>query len=346
MPNTQVDMNQDPTKILQQLIKINTASLGPYQKGVNKRLEEMGMAHVDEAVQGGVDPRQVQSQAGLDHKELLSNLLKQSPITQSDQAQSKNPTQDQSVNQMPQGNFIQKFFDALPGGQERQLNRQSTSADISLKNQEINLGGKSNIELQKEKYKSDLESQKEQKKLEAEQQKERQSRMNSIFDPILSPKPIDSTTANNLSFIENSLTALDNMNNILGINYDDKTGTISVKNKDKLKDPVWLSKNRQELIRARDIYINKSLRRDTGAAIGKDEEKAFRKTFGFDVGVKSWLKNPEIIAKSLVESQQQLMRDRSRLLPNEQRDNEIKMLLKQGFTKEDIFNEYEKRGEL
>lgn len=88
MPQNNVNVNQDPTQILKQLMAARQSMLGPYQKGVNKKLEEAGAAHVEEALQGGVDPRQIQSQAGLDHpvmdqqQEVQPQMQPQQPVQQ------------------------------------------------------------------------------------------------------------------------------------------------------------------------------------------------------------------------------------------------------------------------
>jgi hypothetical protein len=134
------------------------------------------------------------------------------------------------------------------------------------------------------------------------------------------------TTTKELSFVESALTGIDNVSNLLGITQDPKTGVVSVTNKDLLRSKNFLSKNRQQLKRARDAFINKSLRRDTGATIGEKEEKEFQKTFGFDIGINAFMQNPDVIAKSLIESKDQLMRDRGRLSPNEETRNLVAQL--------------------
>lgn len=73
--NTQTETPENPSQILAMLIKSNMAMLGPYQKGVEKKLKEMGEAHVEEAINAGVPPEHIQQQAGLEHKELLANLV-------------------------------------------------------------------------------------------------------------------------------------------------------------------------------------------------------------------------------------------------------------------------------
>lgn len=71
----QKDVKQSPSAILKELIKIRTETLSPYQKGVNKKLEEMGSAHTEEALNSGISPGKIQSQSGLDPTELLSGLF-------------------------------------------------------------------------------------------------------------------------------------------------------------------------------------------------------------------------------------------------------------------------------
>ena len=169
-------------------------------------------------------------------------------------------------------------------------------------------------------------------------------RRDELFKSIESP--MSSEAAKSLSQIESSLTALDNINSILGVTMDEKTGEVRIKNAQQLKNPNFLNKNRQALKRARDVFINKSLRRDSGAAISKDEEKSFKRIYGFDVGMSSYLKNPEVIAKSLVESQQQLSRDRLRLSPNEEMKSLDRHLKEQGFSKDQRADFYKRSGRL
>jgi hypothetical protein len=73
--NKEVDTSKTPSKILSELMKMQQTTLSPYQKGVNKKLEEIGSAHAEEAIQQGVNPMQISSQAGLDGDSLLKKLL-------------------------------------------------------------------------------------------------------------------------------------------------------------------------------------------------------------------------------------------------------------------------------
>jgi len=81
--DTTIDMSQDPSAILKQLIKIRMATLSPYQKGVNKKLEEMGEIQTEEAIQQRVPPEHIESEAGLDHQDLLSTIIGKSTSTPS-----------------------------------------------------------------------------------------------------------------------------------------------------------------------------------------------------------------------------------------------------------------------
>lgn len=123
------------------------------------------------------------------------------------------------------------------------------------------------------------------------------------------------SSAKDLSLVESALTGIDDITNLLKISSDEN-GNITVGNAGLLKDMNFLNKNRQQLQRARDLYINKTLRRDSGAAIGKKEEDDFKKIIGFDIGMKSFMQNPKVIAKAMLESRDQLKKDRANLDPN------------------------------
>lgn len=76
--NSTVDLS-DPSKIIGQLMKMNQLMLSPYQKGVNKKLEEMGAFHTEEGILSGVPPENIVQQSGLDGKELISKILEKAP---------------------------------------------------------------------------------------------------------------------------------------------------------------------------------------------------------------------------------------------------------------------------
>jgi len=159
-------------------------------------------------------------------------------------------------------------------------------------------------------------------------------------------EPISAETVKALNQTEFALTALNDITELLGITTDPETGFVDITNKSLLRNANFLNKQRQTLKRARDIFINKSLRRDSGAVISKDEEVAFRKTFGFEIGMKAFLQNPEVIAKAIIDSQNQLTRDRNRLAPNDSKRQEFQSLIDQGFSERQIVAEFRRRGEI
>lgn len=65
---------------------------------------------------------------------------------------------------------------------------------------------------------------------------------------------------------------------------------------------------------------------------------------GFDIGLKAFFQNPEVIAKSIVESQSQLLSDRSRLSPNEETRSLVQELRGQGFKDPEIYRALQARG--
>jgi hypothetical protein len=157
-------------------------------------------------------------------------------------------------------------------------------------------------------------------------------------------EPASGETVKQVSLIEKGLTGIDNMSQLLGISMDNNTGKVSINNADLFRNKNFLDKNRQSLQRARDVYINSILRRDSGAAIGKEELKNFEKIMGFDIGMKAYLQNPEVIAKSIMESKLQLQRDRGRLIPNEETRQLTNAWTQAGFSKEEQWDELKRLG--
>lgn len=174
-------------------------------------------------------------------------------------------------------------------------------------------------------------------KLIENETKYRDEMFKKLLDPVGNSKE--------LSYVESALTGLDNVMNILGISTDE-AGNVVIANQGLLKNPNFLSKNRQALKRSREVYINKALRRDSGAVIGKEEEKIFNQTFGFDIGMGSFMKNPEVIAKSLIESQDQLKRDRQNLSPNSEAREFMQFLQRKGMPSSQIKQEMAREGML
>ena len=74
MATNNVDIEQDPNKLLGQLMKAKKNLLSPWQKGVNKKLEEMGSAQTEEAIQGGMHPEEIAQKAGLDNYETTASI--------------------------------------------------------------------------------------------------------------------------------------------------------------------------------------------------------------------------------------------------------------------------------
>lgn len=183
------------------------------------------------------------------------------------------------------------------------------------------------------------ESQKELNKLMVENEKERKNRQIKFFENLNQPL----SSAKDLSLTESALTGIGTVTNLLGVEAD-ASGNVSIKNPSLLKDINWLKKNRQELMRARDLFINKTLRRDSGATITKDDEKAASKSLGFDIGWGSFMQNPSVIAKSLLESKDQLLRDRNRLSPDEETRQIYQKLKAANVSNDDIYAYLELKG--
>ena len=171
--------------------------------------------------------------------------------------------------------------------------------------------------------------------------KEERDRQSKFFENINQPL----SSAKELSLVESALTGIDDITNILGVQAD-QNGKVTVKNAGLLKDMNFLKKNTQQLKRARDLYINKTLRRDSGAAIGKKEENDFKEIVGFEIGMKAFMQNPEVIAKSMLESKDQLVRDRNRLSPNEKQRSLVSGLRSRGFKDPEIYDYLSRNGEV
>ena len=153
------------------------------------------------------------------------------------------------------------------------------------------------------------------------------------------------SSAKDLSLTESALTGIDDITNLLGIKSDAQ-GNVTIANEKLLRSNNWLSKNRQQLERARNLYINKTLRRDSGAAIGKKEENDFKNIVGFDIGMKAFMQNPKVIAKAVLESKDQLTRDRNRLSPNEKQRGLVTGLRDRGFKDAEIYEYLQRTGEV
>lgn len=86
------------SKILKELTKLRDTTLSPWQKGAQKRLEELGALQVDQATAQGMHPEQLADKAGLSGEALLSSMVK------SAQPQGMTPSMGVAgVNQMSQG---------------------------------------------------------------------------------------------------------------------------------------------------------------------------------------------------------------------------------------------------
>lgn len=141
--NTNVDVNQDPAQILKQLMNARMAMLGPYQKGVNKKLEEAGSTHVAEALQQGVDPRQIQSQAGLDHPAMDAQQQPQSQMQQQQPQMQQPGQQRQSMNPLQLlHNLVQGVVDIIPTSPEAK----TANAKVALNQQLLANGGLSSAQ--------------------------------------------------------------------------------------------------------------------------------------------------------------------------------------------------------
>lgn len=176
---------------------------------------------------------------------------------------------------------------------------------------------------------------------EASLAKNQMDMWNKSYEKLLEPV----AGAKELSQVEGAITALDDITNILGISVD-KTGTAKIKNRKLLGDPVWVRKNRPGLLRARDLFINKTLRRDSGATITPADEKAAARSIGFNVGASAFLQNPDLIAKSIVSSREQLLRDRTNLSPNSTTRLFVQEAKAQGATDAQIKQYLAQKGDL
>jgi len=171
--------------------------------------------------------------------------------------------------------------------------------------------------------------------------KDEKTRMDAYFKNINEPL----SSAKDLSLVESALTGIDDITKLLGV-QSDANGNVTLTNEKLLRNPNFLSKNRQQLQRARDLYINKTLRRDSGAAIGKKEENDFKNIVGFEIGMKSFMQNPKVIAKAMLESKDQLIRDRGRLSPNEKQRSLVTGLRAKGFKDPEIYAYLQRSGEV
>ena len=353
--------------VLQRLLESRTKAL---EKAAAEEVNVAVRENVPlESIAGTIQQMAQQEQSQVNPEQLIQALQQQ--LQQAQQPTQQPEVQPQAVNQalagQPQqqvqprrapqintqgGSFKNSVLKSLQNFGRGASEALGVSTQEQIKKQQLEnqvlqqeLSGKKPLQAG-EREKLDIEAGKGIKKLELEQKQAVTKRMDEFFDPILRKEPQSPELNKTLSQIELSINALDNITNLLQIDFNEATGEINMKNKELLRSKDFRDKNRQSLIRARDMFINKTLRRDSGATVGEEEEKAFKRIAGFDIGIKSYFQNPDVIAQAIVESKQQSLRDRSRLLPNETRDREIKALLQQGHSKESIFGEFERRGEI
>jgi len=168
---------------------------------------------------------------------------------------------------------------------------------------------------------------------------ERQDKFWETYD-----KGLTSETNKQLSLLDTALTSADDIIDILGIGLDDN-GYVTVKNAGMLKDPNFFNKNRRALTKARDIFVNKLLRRDSGAAITPDEMKQASQMFGFQLGnIKALAQNAEVIGKVILQTKDQLTMDRNRLVPNLATKDLVFQLEQKGYTRSQIYTALTNRG--
>lgn len=328
-------------------------ALSPFQEGVKKALKTFGEKKALQEVQNGVDPRIIEEQVGLSPKPDVPPQqgvvnTPQSPLSnqQSGQNQGGGNSEfggisNRLMNQQPQGggagDYLQTLLTIASGGIiptpgfQRTLQRnaeslaggQARAQALATNEIPISLADRQKLQIQ----------------YAGEAQKKDTERMDNFFKEINQPL----STQKDLSFVEGALTGVDDITNLLGISMDDK-GTVSIKNEGLLKDPNPFGAKRQELKRARDVFINKALRRDTGATIGKEEEKQFKDTFGFDIGMGAFKQNPKVVAKSILQVKNQLLRDRANLSPNQKIRDIVGTLRSEGFKDKDIYAKLKDRG--
>jgi hypothetical protein len=341
IPNAQPSFTPED---LQSLLKTD-----PHARGVSKAMEEVGYSQTKEAIQMGVSPEEVLSK-------LISMKIATDRQQQTQQEQQSVPSQ---VQEQPQGQPVNTSFkrggnflfrpaetdpntgtaypaELLGGLISDNPSMMEKRLDVQLKAQK--LAGKEPIQPEEQ---AKLEAAKSGKEAELmAKQAERVAKSKSEFFKAIN-EPL--STAKELSMLESAITGMDTVINMLDIKTDNN-GVVSVGNRWLLSDNNFLSKNRQEIIRARDMYINKLLRRESGAVIGKEEEKSAKERLGFDVGLKSLFQNPKVIAKVLLETRAQSLQDRERLSPNERTRNLVQQLRGRNYTDPDIADALERRG--
>lgn len=123
------------------------------------------------------------------------------------------------------------------------------------------------------------------------------------------------TSAKDVGLVERTITSLTDVTSLLQISIG-PDGKVQIGNKSLLTNKNIFSRDRQALKRARDGFVRSALRLESGAAIGEKEEKDFQKTFGFQIGLTAFARNPEVIARSLLQLQQNFESQRANLNPN------------------------------
>ena len=278
--------------------KPEAPQMGPNLEAVNKIIETNRKQNATEAVQQLGPQGAIQAAQGLD--------------AQQQQQQSQQQAQQFQQPQFQPATSAFGTARALPGGDIQQsgffgnLFGQSTS-DVLAQQQALNTITQGRQKITGTEPIQPLER----AKATTAGAKKAQEIQNEFFGQI--EKPL--STAKDVGLVERTITSLDDVNSLLGITLDE-SGEVQISNEGALGNVNIFNRNRQALKRSRDQFIRSALRLESGAAIGEKEEADFKDTFGFEIGFKAFGRNPEVIARSLLQLRQNFGTQRENLNPN------------------------------
>lgn len=170
----------------------------------------------------------------------------------------------------------------------------------------------------------------ERRKLQQQQEIKQQEIASKFINDIVVDKPLSSADSNTLGFINSAVDASTQLLDIF--QYDPQTGTIG--NPNALRDFNPKSSSGQNITRLINQLKNDLLRKESGAAITKDDQDFIKKITPRD---KSLIENPETAVNKLVSIANKLNAQKKLMQPNADQKDKIKFLKAKGVSETEIY---------
>ena len=306
-------------------------------KGINEQAEEFvsmqGLSaaeeileKIDQQPQAGTQAvaPPAASQQGAGAQGIASALAPQAPA-QAPAPTTSTPTPGQGQDQQQDGGGIREILGkilSLGGLIQTHPNLRLAQSQAALNEQQ--LAGE--VPLQKgEREKLTLQGL-------VSQSKEETKRFNTFFDSILTPKPLSEGQSKSIELLSS---AQGSLNKITEIFNQDPT----------LLQTIATPGNQlgQTIRFHTENLANNLLRRESGAAIKEDERKFFNKLVT-PRGMKAFLENPQVTLEKIQSIGDRISTGLNLLRPNKKMNEFVKSSLKQGFSKEEVFQFLKQKG--